>query len=123
MSEKETCCGGNQTLLVVACSGASNVGQIANQVMLEVAKAGVANAFCLAGIGSGQSGFVESAKAGDLIVVDGCPVGCSHKVLERQGIEPFRYFVVTEFGIEKDHKVENLEPEVRTVLGQVLSNI
>jgi uncharacterized metal-binding protein len=123
MSEKQTCCGDAKTMLVVACSGASNVGQIANRVMVEVARAGAAKGFCLAGIGAGLSGFVESAKAGNMILVDGCPVGCGRKVLEKCGVEPLRYFVVTEFGIEKGGKTENLELDVQLALGQVLSNI
>ena len=93
MAGKETCCTGGNTTLIAACSGRSNVGQIANQVMVEVDKMGGAKSFCLAGVGAGLSGFVESAKAGRVIVVDGCPMGCGKKVLEKYDVEPFRYFV------------------------------
>jgi uncharacterized metal-binding protein len=56
---------------------------------------------CLAGVGADLSGFVESAKAADLnIAVDGCPVQCAKKTLERIGITPVS-FVLTDYGIEK----------------------
>ena len=87
-------------MLIAACSGRSNVGQIANQVMVEVDKMGGAKSFCLAGVGAGLSGFVESAKAARVVVIDGCPMACGKKVLEKYEVEPFRYFVVTELGIK-----------------------
>lgn len=123
MDNKGACCGNSVTTLIAACSGRSNVGQIANGVMVEVDKSGEAKSFCLAGVGAGLSGYVESAKAARVILVDGCPVGCGKKILENQQIEPDRYFVVTEMGIKKDGTVGDIEPGVNMVLGQVTSNI
>ena len=42
MEDKKKCLCGSSDVRVVACSGASNVGQIANQAALELAKANVA---------------------------------------------------------------------------------
>jgi uncharacterized metal-binding protein len=124
MNTKGTCCSNNATTtLIVACSGRSNVGQIANGVMVEMDKSGEAKSFCLAGVGAGLSGFVESAKAAKLILIDGCPTACGKKILENQQIEPARYFVVTEMGIKKEGSVGDIEPGVRLALGQVASNI
>ena len=36
MQEKGTCCCSAVPTLIAACSGRSNVGQIANQVMVEI---------------------------------------------------------------------------------------
>ncbi len=96
MAEKQACCSNDSTTLIAACSGRANVGQIANQVMLEVDKIGGANAFCLSCVGAGFSGFIESAKTARVIMVDGCPTGCGKKILERHDVKPFRYFVVTD---------------------------
>jgi uncharacterized metal-binding protein len=123
MAEKETCCTGASTTLIAACSGRSNVGQIANQVMLEIDKMGGARSFCLAGVGAGLSGFVESAKAGRVIMIDGCPMGCGKKVLEKYAVEPFRYFMITELGIKKEDTVGGLDAGTKLALGQVVSNI
>ncbi len=123
MAETNTCCSKSTTKLIAACSGRSNVGQIANQVMVEVDKAGAAKSFCLAGVGAGLSGFVESARSAQVIMVDGCPMACGRKVLEKYEIEPFQYFVVTELGIKKEDTLGDLDAGTRQVLGQVRANI
>ena len=123
MAEEGTCCGCGSTMLIAACSGRSNVGQIANHVMVKVDKMGGAKSFCLAGVGAGISGFVESAKAARVIMIDGCPMACGKKVLEKYEVEPFRYFVITELGIRKEEKVADLDAGIKLALDQVMSNI
>ena len=41
MSQQNVCCGDGVKSLILACSGGSNVGQIANNVMIELDKKGV----------------------------------------------------------------------------------
>jgi uncharacterized metal-binding protein len=124
MSEqKDICCSGDAKTLIMACSGGSNAGQIANNVMIELDKKGAGNAFCLAGIGAALSGFVESAKAARTVVVDGCPVGCGKKTFEKYGIKASHYFVVTELGVEKVHDFSKLEEETKSVLKIIESSI
>jgi uncharacterized metal-binding protein len=120
LEEKDACCGGNLKTLILGCAGGSNVGQISNKVMIELDKKGVGNAYCLAGIGADLSGFVESAKAANTILVDGCPVACGKKTLERHGIKPTRYIVITELGIDKNHNFDNVEEETKKALQDIL---
>src|SRR5512136_1514475 len=106
MEEKKKCLCSSSDVRVVACSGASNVGQIANQAALELAKAKVAGFFCLAGVGAHIKGMVKSGKEADLMVaIDGCPVQCAAKTLQHVEIEPAIQIVVTELGIEKSHEI------------------
>jgi uncharacterized metal-binding protein len=123
MSDTGTCCGDGVKTLVVACSGGSNVGQISNSVMIEMDKEGIGSAYCLAGLGAALSGFVESSKAAQVILIDGCPVSCGKKILESHGIQPSRYFVVSDLGIEKKHAFEKLAEETKAALDQILCNI
>ena len=124
MSEqRDVCCSGDAKTSVLACSGGSNVGQIANNVMIELDKKGVGNAYCLAGIGAALSGFVESAKAAKTVVIDGCPVGCGKKAFEKYGIEASQYLIVTELGIEKTHDFSKLTDETEAVLKAIESSI
>lgn len=88
--------------------------------MIELDKRGVGNAYCLAGIGGDISGFVETAKIADLLVIDGCPVGCTKKVLERHGIQPKSYYVVTEFGLNKSHSFDKIKEETEEVLPKII---
>lgn len=117
------CCAGNAKTLVLACSGGSNVGQIANNVMIAVDRNGHGNAYCLAGIGAALSGFVESAKTGRTVLIDGCPVACGKKTLEKYGVEPAKYFVVTELGITKNHDFSQLEQETKVAINAIVPNL
>jgi uncharacterized metal-binding protein len=121
MSDKDTCCCSSIKTLALACSGGSNAGQIANNIMIELDKKGLANAFCLAGVGADLSGFIESSKAARLVVIDGCPVACGKKALEKHGIVPENYYVVTDLGIEKKHAFDQLPAETGKVLSAVLA--
>ncbi len=94
------CCTGGVKLLY-SCSGAADVGQIADGVSRKLRDRAFARMTCLAGIGADLSGFVESAKGADVnITIDGCPVQCAKKTLERIGVTPLSY-ILTDFGIEK----------------------
>ena len=94
------CCGGGAKL-VFACSGCSDVGEVADKAARALSKAGFGKMSCLAGLGGNLSGFVESAKGADEnIVIDGCPVACAKKIFERIGVTPSSY-ILTEMGLVK----------------------
>jgi uncharacterized metal-binding protein len=112
------CC--SSDVRVVACSGASNVGQIANQAAIELAKEKVAGFFCLAGVGGHIKGMVKSAKeAGLMVAIDGCPVQCAAKTLQHAEIEPAIQVIVTELGIEKSHDISLDEKDCSKVVEKV----
>lgn len=106
MEEKKKCMCGCSDVRVVTCSGASNVGQVANQAAIMLAKEKVAGFFCLAGVGGHIPGMVRAAKeAGLMVSIDGCPVQCAAKTLQHAEIEPAIQIIVTELGIEKSHEI------------------
>ena len=106
MEQSKKCLCSNSDVKIVACSGASNVGQIANQAAIELSKEKVGRFFCLAGIGAHIKGMVKAGKEADLIVaIDGCPVQCAAKTLQHAEIEPAIQVIVTELGIEKSHDI------------------
>ncbi len=105
----ETCCGEGNEVMILACSGGSNVGQLSNQAAVELTQEGFGKMFCLAGIGGRLSGFVQSAKdTPKMVAVDGCPVGCAKAILKEADIPMDSYLVITEEKIEKN-KNFNLE--------------
>ncbi|UCF98357.1 MAG: putative zinc-binding protein [Spirochaetaceae bacterium] len=98
----EWCCGSDVPVkLLYACSGAANTGYLADNAARRLTKLGIGKMTCLAAMGGGFSGFVESAKAveGNL-VIDGCSKACGKKIFENLDI-PFKHFVMTDFGVEK----------------------
>lgn len=100
MSECKCSCGGSVNL-IYSCSGAANTGLLADRVSRKLMKNTTAKMTCLAAVGAGLSGFVESAKAADKnIVIDGCPVACGKKIFDKLNL-PYTHFMTTDFGVEK----------------------
>ncbi|MFW5639775.1 MAG: putative zinc-binding protein [Thermodesulfobacteriota bacterium] len=105
----ETCCTSGNDVMILACSGGSNVGQLSNQAAIELTQEGFGKMFCLAGIGGRLSGFVQSARdVPFMVAIDGCPTGCAKAILEQARVPLNHYLVITEEGIEKN-KNFNLE--------------
>lgn len=116
----EDCCCSNNNTMILACSGGSNVGQLSNQAAIDLTQAGFGKMFCLAGIGGQLSGFVQSAKDVDnLVVIDGCSVGCAKAILEKNGIENKNYMVITDLGIEKNKDFNLNSADLETVKTEV----
>lgn len=121
----DTCCATESNVMLLACSGASNVGQLTNQAAVELTREGLGRMFCLAGIGGGLSGFVQSARdAATLVVMDGCELGCARAIFERAEVPLKNYLVVTDLGIDKNHdlaldrqSLETLKMAVRRAAG------
>ena len=108
MTEKCLC--EQNDVLIFACAGSSNVGQIGNQTAIQLAGDGIGRYFCLAGIGGHVPGMIESTKAGKVLVaIDGCAVSCAKKTLEHAGFRIDEHVQVSELGIEKNHDL-NLNP-------------
>ena len=121
------CSQSNNNVMILACSGASNVGQLSNQAAIELTQEGYGKMFCLAGIGGQLSGFVQSAKdVPNLVAIDGCQVGCAKAILDQAGIVAKNYIVLTDNpGIEKNKefglKREEIEQVKSTVKGLPLA--
>ena len=90
-------CAGNGNVMLLACSGASNVGQLTNQAALELTQEGVGNMSCLAGLGGKLAGFMKMARESSaLVVMDGCEVGCAKAIFKEAGLPLKGYVVLTD---------------------------
>lgn len=95
-------CGGDcKVNLIMSCSGIADVGELADKTYRKIVKEGIGAGFCLAGIGADISGFIQSAKAGVNIVIDGCPINCGKKMLEKLGVEIKSSTLTKLMGLEK----------------------
>jgi uncharacterized metal-binding protein len=124
MEERTKCLCSSGNVKIVACSGASNVGQIANQAAIDLAKEKVGGFFCLAGVGAHIKGMVKSAKNADLMIsIDGCPTQCAAKTLQHAEIEPAIQIIVTELGIEKSHDIAVDQKDCSIVVEKVKEEV
>jgi uncharacterized metal-binding protein len=121
-----SCCGSDKkkTVLIYACSGGANVAEISDKAARELMFSGQGSMFCLAGLGAGIQGMVQTAKDADVnLVIDGCPMGCAKKIFEKAGVTNYSYVTVTDLGIDKtkgarctDEQVDRVVAKAREVL-------
>lgn len=123
---KNKCLCEAENVVFLPCSGASNCGQIANQVAVNLTKEGLGNMYCLAGLGAHIDGMVNSAKSADkIIVLDGCLTACAQKVLQHLGISAINNVCVSELGIAKNHEFNLNNSDIAMVadhIRKILSN-
>jgi uncharacterized metal-binding protein len=75
--------------LIFSCSGAADVGEIADRIGRQLMKARIGKMFCTVGIGAGIEKIIEVTKtAEEVLTIDGCSVACSEKCLKKSGFEP-----------------------------------
>ena len=88
--------------LVFACSGAADVGAVADRAARELTAKGAGKMYCLAGIGGRVPGILKTtAEAEKILAIDGCPLDCVRLSLEEAGFTGFEHMKVTDLGLEK----------------------
>lgn len=111
----DVCCG-TKKIMILSCSGGSNVGQLSNRAAMELTREGFGTMYCLAGIGGRLSAFVQSARdVKTLVTIDGCPLGCARAVLEGAGVPVREYLVVTDLDIVKNKDFNLKQNDIHTV--------
>jgi len=100
-------CGGAPRL-VFACSGASDVGAVADQAARRVSRMKMASMGCLVAVANGLDFAMDPVKAAErIIVIDGCPENCAKLTMEKAGVTSYDHIQLAELGMEKGHtKVE-----------------
>jgi len=94
------CCGGTE--LIFACSGAADVGEIADRAARKLTKEGTGRMFCLAGVAARKDGIMKTTEtASKIAAIDGYSLDCVKKCLELAGFKKFAHLRVTDLGFEK----------------------
>jgi uncharacterized metal-binding protein len=115
------CCGGaaKKNVLLYACSGGANVAEISDRAARELMFSGCGSMFCLAGLGAGIQGMIQTAKDADLnVVIDGCPMECAKKIFDKAGVTNYKQIKVTDLGIEKVKGVRCTQEQINRVVAK-----
>ncbi len=89
-------------VVVYACSGCSDAGEIADRVARRLTHEGAAQMSCLAGIGGRVKSLVLKAENVErILVVDGCPLNCAAHTLKLAGFNKFDHLELHKIGIRK----------------------
>ncbi len=98
---KENVCSAAPTL-IFACSGAADVGAIADIAARKLTADGAGKMYCLAGIGGRVPGILKTTEEAEkILAIDGCPLDCTKLSLEEAGFTEFKHMKVTDLGLEK----------------------
>lgn len=94
-----------QKPLVYSCSGCSNLAMIAHDIALDLDRNQIAEMSCVSGVAGKVPSIQAKVQSGrDILVIDGCSLGCTQACLVQCGIEPTRCFDISSFGISKHDK-------------------
>ena len=110
--------------LIFACSGAADVGAIADQAARKLTHEGVGKMFCLAGVGGHVPGILKTTQAaGRILAIDGCALDCTKKCLEEVSLAGFAHLRLSDMGMEKgespvtEERVQQAAEKARQCLG------
>lgn len=103
------------------------MGQIANDAVKRLAMGGTGKMACLAAVAAGMPGPITGAnQAKFVLAVDGCPVKCARKTLEKAGIKVTLQVLITDLGLKKvdelGHATDDVDRAVQLCLGVIPKN-
>jgi uncharacterized metal-binding protein len=116
---KENVCSAAPTL-IFACSGAADVGAIADRAARKLTADGAGKMYCLAGIGGHVPGILKTTEEAEkILAIDGCPLDCTKLSLEEAGFTEFEHIKVTDLDLEKG-KSPATDENIATVVQAML---
>ena len=93
---------GSSPVMILACSGAADVGALADQAARILMRDGKGKMYCLAGVGGHVPGFMETIQSAEgLLILDGCGLSCAKRVLDRAGVKTPACLNLHDLGMEK----------------------
>ncbi len=108
-------------VIVYACSGASNLGQLANEIAIRLDRLGLAELACATEVGA-QDGNGQGAGK-PVLAISGCTSGCCAAMLAQHGVDVSRSVILAERGIAKAKHVLVDPDSSERVFGQVLAEL
>lgn len=102
--------------LIFSCSGAADVGELADRAARNLTRDGHGKMFCLAGIGGRVSGIMKTTESAvSILAIDGCPLDCARKSLEEAGFKKVNHLRLSDLGFEKGQAALT-EPNIAKVM-------
>jgi len=102
MGSQQSCGCGGGARLIFACSGAADVGEIADRAARKLTRDGAGRMFCTVGLGGRISGILKTTETADsVLAIDGCPLNCVKSSLEQAGFTAFQHLQLADLGLEK----------------------
>ena len=88
--------------LIFACSGAADVGEIADKAARKLTRDGKGRMFCTAGSADGSAAFSRPRRRPRaFLAIDGCPLNCAKSSSGAGGVHTFKHLQLADLGLEK----------------------
>lgn len=88
--------------LVFACSGAADVGDVADRTARLLTREKAASMCCTAAVAAQVAEIIKKVKTADrILAIDGCEHQCAAKVLVEGGMDEFVHVDLSLLGMEK----------------------
>lgn len=100
-SKEKQCLCGEGEYIVLTCSGASDVGEVADLVARKLSREKIRKMNCLAVAGAGIQKSIDSFNERNILLIDGCPIDCSLKIAQQAGLKNYKHLRVTDMGFQK----------------------
>jgi uncharacterized metal-binding protein len=108
---------GGKNRIIFACAGASNVGQLSNEAAVQLTKEGYGNIACTASLAIRTPSIMRKAgDADEIVIIDGCAVGCAEKIAKAAGVNPDQVIIATDLDIAKGHELSLNEEDLETIV-------
>jgi len=101
IADEKGCLCNSGEKIVIACSGACDLGHITDLVARKLRDNKVYKMNCLAAVGADIKPTIEAFKTANLLLLDGCTVDCGKKILDKAGITNYNYLRLTDLGYVK----------------------
>ena len=105
--------------LLYSCSGAADVGEIADRATRSLAREGFGKMSCAVGVGAGVQALRNGAlSAGRVVAIDGCATACVSKAMTESGVTEFVHVQLGTQGLAKGQSPatqENVERAVQLI--------
>ncbi len=88
--------------MVFMCSGAADVGEVADRAARELARHQEASLCCAAAVAAGDPGILDAARAATVrVVIDGCGKRCAARILAEKSLAATCPVCLEELGMVK----------------------
>lgn len=95
------CCSSPTADYVFSCSGACDLGKVADMVARKLSAVNSRKMHCLALVASGTEKTNAQLKKRNMLLIDGCDFDCGRKIFEKAGFMDYYYLRITDLGFEK----------------------
>ena len=92
----------NHPIVIYACSGCSDAGELADHAARALSQQGLGEMSCLAGIGGRVKPLlIRAQKAEQIVAIDGCPLNCARHTLAQAGFQTVHHVELHRVGLRK----------------------